>query len=289
MYHLILLSLVGAEPKQTALAAPTVPVVAMNMEIELDAPPAEKTGSSSGESANFVVRSQGLNLRADDVASNCETVRSKLHEWLIGANDAGEWKPKCEVVLHADRVGYLKAVGRGGTQTAGSSTTRIEAGRVIKRRIDLLVEDCTKSLSALPHEMVHILLADRFPKTAPPRWAEEGLALLNDAEEKQSRHHIDLRNALQTRTTIPLRTLFATADYPSDWQRAVFYGESMSVVEYLTQLDKPEQFLRFVDLSMDVGHEHALSEVYNIDSSHDFERLWRQYALKSCSCGRKSD
>ena len=133
--------------------------------------------------------------------------------------------------------------------------------------------------SDLRHELIHVLFAELFPNALPPRWAEEGFALLNDSDDKQARHLNDLRQAVETKTTIPLNRLLATADYPTGWQRAVYYGHSMSVVETLTQLNTPDQFLRFVQLSLDTDHERALRTVYKIDSLDDLERGWREYAL----------
>ncbi|MDA1052094.1 MAG: hypothetical protein O3C40_16640 [Planctomycetota bacterium] len=219
--------------------------------------------------------------RADEVAQHCEALCRQLHETLLGEGKSRAWQPKCEVMLHPSRPSYMRAVGSGGTQTIGSSAIRIQSGKVLHRRIDLLAEDRSRALSALRHEMIHVLFAELFPEAAPPRWAEEGLALLHDSDDKRARHLNDLRQALETKTTIPLTRLFATADYPTGWQRAVFYGQSMSVVEYLTQLDASDEFLRFVKLCTETGHESALRTVYEIDSLDDFEHGWRQHILAS--------
>jgi hypothetical protein len=157
----------------------------------------------------------------------------------------------------------------------------MDAGRIFKRRIDLLGEDRDWALSALPHELVHVLLAEHFPNAAPPRWAEEGFALLADAHDKRSRHRRDLHQALRTKTTMPLQKLFSTGNYPTSWQRAVFYGQSLSLVEYLVLLDTPQQFVRFVGLAMDTGHDRALKAIYGINGLGDLERRWHKYAIAS--------
>ncbi|MBI2478677.1 MAG: hypothetical protein HYV60_08600 [Planctomycetia bacterium] len=263
---LVFVSLIGTDPVQSSLMCDTSFATNPAPDAVVDAPSAKAAATRFSESTNFVVRSYLAQPRADEDARHCESLCCELHKTLLGEEEARVWQPKCEVVLHPSRGSYLQAVGRGGEQTVGSSAIRIKSGKVLHRRIDLLADDRSRALSALRHELIHVLFAELFPQAVPPRWAEEGLALLNDSDDKQVRHLNDLREAVETSTTIPLNRLFAAVDYPTGWQRAVFYGQSMSVVEYLTQLDAPDQFLRFVQLSLDAGHVHALRTVYKIDS-----------------------
>jgi hypothetical protein len=191
------------------------------------------------------------------------------------------------VVLHRTRQSYLAAVGRGGEETVGSSVVGIDGGRILRRRIDLLAEDWNRALSALPHELAHVFFAELFPNAAPPRWAEEGFALLNDPQDKRTRHLRDLHHALRTGTALPLDQLVSATDYPTGWQRAVFYGQSMSLVEYLTRLDTPQQFVSFVKLCMDKDRNHALKAVYKIDGLADLERRWHAHAIASATAPAK--
>jgi len=279
MWTLIVLSVIAMEPTQTAPIREAS--FATNPAPESSAPSPFTRPTRFSESSNFVVRSYLAQPRADEVARHCETLCGQLHDALLGEDESRVWQPKCEVVLHPSRLSYRQAVGRGGGETVGSSAIRIRSGKIFQRRIDLLAEDRDRALSALRHEMIHVLFAELFPENAPPRWAEEGLALLHDSEDKQVRHLDDLRQAVETRTTIPMNRLFATAEYPTGWQRAVFYGQSMSVVEYLMQLSTPDQFVRFVQLGLEENHETALQAVYRIDGLDEFERGWHKHALAS--------
>jgi hypothetical protein len=233
------------------------------------------------ESTNFVVRSRLARGRADQAAKECEAISRQLCEDICGPKGIDGWKPKCEVILHASQSSYLDAVGPAGTQTVGSSTIRISEGRTLERRIDLLVQDPDSVLAAFPHEFIHVLFAERFPHALPPRWAEEGIALLRDPQDKQSRHGDDLRRAIETGSTIPLSRLFTQADYLTGAQRATFYAQSMSVAEYLTQLDDPKKFVTFVDLCMTSGHDRALQTVYRIPSIDHLERQWIRHVVDS--------
>jgi hypothetical protein len=223
---------------------------------------------------NFVVRSFVGGPNAEDVARHCQQVRARLQKEVFAVESPAGWQPKCTVVLHASRSAYMAAVGGNGSQTIGSSTISIGAGRVTKRRIDLLAVDVEKGLAALPHELVHVLFVDAFPTVAPPKWAEEGLALVMDSRDKRVRHLRDLDAALQSHSTLPLRRLLADDNYPSASHRAAFYGQSLSLVEYLMQTAPPQDFIRFVKLSTTHGADRALTDVYRL-SATELERDWR--------------
>jgi hypothetical protein len=180
-------------------------------------------------------------------------------------------------VLHATRESYRRAVGRDGSQTVGSTTVWLSAGRATKRRIDLLATDRRQCLAPLPHELIHVLFADASPTTPPPKWAEEGLALLMDSPAKRARHASELVAAFRARSTLPLERLLLDVDYPGASQRTVFYAQSLSLVEYLTQVDSRDKFFRFVKLSTELGHHHALQAVYRLDE-RELNRRWHQFA-----------
>ena len=227
-------------------------------------------------STNFDARSFAGGPNAVAVARHCEQVCAKLREQVFALDNDVRWQPKCKVVLHGSRGDYLRAVGKNAAQTVGSSVISISSGRVTQRRIDLLVEDSKQGLSALPHELVHVLFVDVFPTTAPPKWVEEGLALSMDTPDKRARHGRDLDAALRTRTTLPLKRLLADVEYPAATQRAAFYAQSLSLVEYLSGQASPREFLEFARLSTTHGSEHALAEVYQLDADQ-LERNWLRY------------
>lgn len=229
--------------------------------------------------ANFVVRSQVPGADAAEIAAICEErCRDCRTRWLEKPS-GGHGAPRCEVVLHRSREGYLEAVGAGGGQTVGSSVVRIERGHIVSRRIDLLCEgDLGRALASLPHELVHLAFAERFRNTAPPRWAEEGAALLADSQEKQGLHRRDLHSALRNGSALRLRDLLAAQRYPGGPQRAVFYAQSLSLVEFLVERNSPRQFVHFVERSMQAGYDRALWEVYRIRGVRELERLWSRHA-----------
>jgi hypothetical protein len=178
------------------------------------------------------------------------------------------------VIVHPSRDSYLKAVGMGGGQTSGASLIEIRAGAVAVRRIDLLGGRTGCETSALPHELTHVILADRFHDRRIPPWADEGAAVLADSAEKQRLHLRDLAEAEASGTTFDIGCLFGL-DCPSSSQCGTFYGQSLSVVNFLVQRGSPQQFVQFVRQATQVGYDRALSESYGIRGVIELDRLWR--------------
>lgn len=242
------------------------------------------TADCNGNTEHFVVRSFIGGPNASDVAQHCEAVCLRLRAEVFGMETPARWSPKCTVILHGSRPSYLAAVGSSGLQTVGTSTISLGAGRVTQRRIDLLAVEPAKGLAALPHELVHVLFVEEFPTQAPPKWAEEGLALVMDPADKQARHRRDLDTAMRTRTMLPISRLLADDNYPGPAYRAAFYGQSLSLVEYLLQQAPPSEFVRFVKLAVARGTERALADVYQRDL-RELERDWRHLVTSSPLAG----
>lgn len=257
MSILVFLAFAGADP---STSIPVVPVHSVAPSI-----PHVVKSSRSVESENFIVRSHVQGPDAAEFSRRCESIRLELRKQFFEADDANDWSPKCEVVLHHSRSAYLRAVGNAGSQTSGSSAVGLKSSRVVKRRIDLLADAANQPSMTVRHELVHVIIADLFPDKAPPKWAEEGLALLNDTEEKQHRHQVDLHHANQTNTLIPLRTLLSCAAYPANCQRATFYAQSMALVDHLVERGTPKQFIEFVRVAMANDCDRALKSIYGID------------------------
>lgn len=79
----------------------------------------------------------------------------------------------------------MAAVGPGSEHTVGSSLVTVDKAKIASRRIDLLGDQTEFLTAALPHELTHVILRDRLMSTPPPRWADEGMAVLADTEAKQ--------------------------------------------------------------------------------------------------------
>jgi hypothetical protein len=238
---------------------------------------------AQGVTENFVVRSYSSAVDATQLARHATALRSRLaQQWLRGSNATDRpWTPRCEIIVHPNLASYLRSVGPSGAATLGSTVVRFNAGQVVMRRIDLLADRPAQPFETVGHELVHVLFAERFPKSSPPRWAEEGAALLVDTEGKRAAHRRDFASSLRDGTAFRVGEMLAMNDYPPPTRFAAFYGQSLVLVDFLMRLGEPEDFARFVDQSMAVGHDRALSEVYGIASAAQLEELWQERAVKS--------
>jgi hypothetical protein len=244
---------------------------------------ADSVASASGDrwqatSANFSVRSYHSAHDARQVAQHCERWRAKLQKyWCAGEQDT--WSPKCEVVVHSGSGSYLRAVGAGAGQTFGSSLIKFAADKQVAQRLIDFRGDHANGLAAVPHEMTHIVVADLLDGQQPPRWADEGMAILADSREKQMLHERDLTQGLASRAAFRIPELMAIETYPHPSRVAAFYGQSASLTACLAKRDDPARFIEFLRRSLDNGYDQALRDVYHLSNVAQLEQVWQEQRL----------
>jgi hypothetical protein len=240
-------------------------------------PAIAKAAGTPGEatSVNFVVHSRHSAHDAREVAQFCERWRTKLQQhWCAAEREA--WSPRCEIVVHADAHGYLAAVGAGASQTFGSSLIQFGKDKAVSRRLIDFRGDSAFGIAAVPHEMTHVILADLLDGRQPPRWADEGMAILADSRDKQLLHERDLSSGLTSRSAFRLAELLTLESYPQPARIPAFYGQSASLTALLARRDDPARFVEFLRRSLDRGYDQALRDVYHIGNIADLERLWHE-------------
>jgi len=226
---------------------------------------------------NFVIRSRGSVTELEEWGRRCEALLTEVRaKWLGETAPAAAWSPRCEVVVHEALATYTAAVPGGERTVASSWVEATRDDRIVVRRIDVR-SDCGDWFGgAMAHELIHILLAERFGLSGVPRWAEEGLALLADPSAKQQAHDADFRRAAADGGEFRLVELFTIGDYPSGTRRQTFYGQSASVVRYLVERQGSAAFVRFIEATAAWGHDAALRDVYACDGVGGLELQWRQ-------------
>lgn len=231
--------------------------------------------AARAESASFRVVSYARGHDAREAARTCERWRERLTRYWCDQDKTTAWTPKCDLVIHAGKQGYLAVVGPGGGPTYGSSLLDFgKEKQVSKRRIDIR-GDSPLGMAALPHEMTHVILADLLDGRQPPRWADEGMAMLADTKEKRLLHERDLTQGLASGRAFRLAELLGLDAYPHASRVPAFYGQSVSVTAFLALRDDPAKFVEFLRRSEEHGHDLALRKVYAIDGVAELERLWR--------------
>lgn len=227
------------------------------------------------ETPSFWVCCYSEELPAGDIGRHCDTLRSQLCRKWLGEETPASWSPKCSIVLHPDRNSYLAAAGQEAASTAGSSLVERRAGSIVTRRVDLRGDRLDCLTAALPHELTHVILADRFASQSLPRWADEGMAILADTEAKRALHIRGLQSGWARGAVFPVRELLPLRDYPSPERWDVFYGQSTSLVQYLVGQGTPHQFVEFLQQAAAEGYDRALRKSYGISSMDELDRLWR--------------
>lgn len=224
---------------------------------------------------------------ADRVAAACEKQRAELRMfWSEGdslvtdksANIIPErWATRCEVIVHPTQAQYVAAVGPGGERSFGASYWRLDRGQIAHRRIDLRSDQRDPCVAALPHELTHLVIADRFPTQPLPRWLDEGIALLADPLSKQSGHETDWLVAQNQATAFRLVELLEQHKYPAADRVQTFYGQSAAMVRDLLRRNTPGEMLRFIETAQKRGYDLALREHYGLENLSRWEEdLLRQ-------------
>lgn len=240
----------------------------------------------SAESTAFLVRSYPGGPAPVEILDQCQSTREQLEKTWFGTTKRESWDPCCEIVLHGTRASYIRAIGQSGFQSFGSSLIRSDGQKIIKRRIDLLA-NANRQFSALTHELTHVILADRFATDHPPLWANEGIATLADSASKRSLHQRDCMAAMRTGTSFRINDLLEMDQLRSSCHVPAFYGQSLSLVQFLVERDEPSKFVPFLELAMERGYDRALREVYDIDGVAHLETLWRDFIVSGDATGTR--
>lgn len=235
----------------------------------------KQTLLTRAETESFSIHSYDSTWPAADVGKLAEERKSAIYEHWRGKEAPIAWKPKCVLVLHLSRQGYLAAVGRGGERTLGSSLLEVREGVCRSRRVDLLTDGSNK-ITALPHELTHVVISDIFRGKRLPQWLDEGIAILADAHEKQLRHAQDWRQAKAQGRGFSVGGLVGLENYPPESQFPAFYGGSASLTALLARRGDSTRLLKFAELSLEHGYDQALRDVYQIQGLAELERLWRE-------------
>jgi hypothetical protein len=218
------------------------------------------------------------------LAAACERLAAGARERWLGDTHPAAWTPFCEVVVHPDTNAYVACVGPGSQTTSGCSTIGLDQGRVVLRRIDLRADALDWDTESLPHELMHVVLADRFSQQRISPWADEGIAMLAESPEKLKRRLAELRRAASHGAIYSLSDLLNVRSRPQPAYRDAFNGQSVALVGLLLDWGTPAQCVDFVAASQEKNWQAALRDVYG-ERAHELERslsdsIWTEHAAR---------
>ena len=226
------------------------------------------------ESTNFRILHTQTNEMAERVARAAEAARlASARKWFGDASPS--WSTKCEVCLHRTKEEYARKTGQP-VDCPGHSSFFKDGGR----RIDLHVDDLNMTSAVLPHEVTHVVLADRFGGKPLPRWADEGMAVLSEPRERIERHLRNLPQHQRDYQLFDVGQLMTFPDYPEGKHIGAFYAQSVSLVDYLcAQPSGPQGFTKFLTEALRTGFVPALEKHYGLHSFQELQQRWQAATL----------
>jgi hypothetical protein len=213
---------------------------------------------------SFRILTQDPNLNLNKLPTLCERLKTKIQGvWLD--KEAESWQPRCDVVVHATLANYRQTLGVGVGNSVGCATMQYNGGRVVSRRIDIRIDADHWQSDALPHEMTHVVLSDRFGARRLPAWIDEGIGVLAESDQKRQLRVKAFGAARERGTIYTVPRLVNLREFPDPQYRDAFYVQSAAIVRLLIEQEDPQDFIRFTDLVIDAGLDQALREVFNLD------------------------
>ena len=242
-----------------------MPLAALVLTASLAAPPYALVASE-----NFSVYAP-TRPAAEAVLLQAEELRTELaRSWFGEPLPAGEGRTLIHVRLTpaADRGRSSVIDHRRGSR---SNVLWIEADSI----------DGEEFSSTLAHELMHCLLAARYPNGFP-LWAHEGIAGQYDRGLRKSLHAEMLRAFARTDQWPSVREIFQQDRFdPND---RTSYAAAVSLAAYLIDLGDREQFVHFaVSGQRDGNWNRAVQTSYGLRDVADLQALWQDRAAARSS------
>jgi hypothetical protein len=126
----------------------------------------------------------------------------------------------------------------------------------------------------LSHEMVHCVLATRFPHPRRlPAWIEEGIASRYDGPTRQAVRQKLVQWFVSTGNWPRLNSVLGAESIPPHDQEA--YAVCTTVTDVLLKKGDKKMLIRFAGMVEQAGLDRALNECYGIRSIDELESLWK--------------
>jgi len=235
-------------------------------------------GWEVAETANFRIMHKGQSRElVEKAAAVAERTRTTMgRKWLGDAEE--QWKPACEVFLHATVDDYVRETGKQAN-SPGHSTVSTEKDRVISRRIDLHCDEPAMLARRLPHETTHVVLAGKFGDKPLPRWADEGLAVMAEPRCEIDRYLGKLQECRCNHQLFYFNKMIEMQDYPEARRIDAFYCESVSLVEFLLKEKDAATLAKFLRDGTRLGYEAAAKRCYGFADLNDMQKRWEMFAF----------
>lgn len=213
---------------------------------------------ASYRSPHFVVQAPQEEV-ARQVARLAEQKRRVLALAWLG-QELPAWADPCSIVVEP------------GGQAAGNTAVSFYEDQIVKQEVHLQGPLDHVLRSILPHELTHLVFAHRL-RSAIPRWADEGGAMLSEAEQERGQWDrlageiLDLRGQ-----ALPLRRFLSVPDQVADAR--AYYAQSYSLAYFLLESGDRPTFLAFVESGRKTDWDRAVRTHYHYRDVDALELAW---------------
>jgi len=214
--------------------------------------------------------------RPEQVLVMAEKTRVTVSKKWLDMGAEPHWDDRCRIVIYATAESYGWATGVA-KESPGHSQIELNGSRVVSLCVNLRADFTNMESAVLPHEVTHVTIAGQFGAKSIPRWADEGIAVLSEPEVVVNRHLGNLAGFYKDGRYFKAGDLMGLADYPHPQLVEPFYGQSISLVQYLTNLKDARTFGKFLKQSQEKGYDEALKLHYGIDGTEALDRAWRKH------------
>lgn len=234
---------------------------------------ANRTGSGFAKSENFTVltpkpeHAREANEYATEVLENAERLRSEIaRHWLGRELPPREGRTIVTISFEADRD--------AGLTWAMDNPNRNYHSLYLATSPELALG------TTLTHEMVHVVLATRFPHpNRLPAWLEEGIASHYDDPERKRQREEQI-HAFTRRGQWPRIVEVLTAEnIPASDMEAYTVAASLTAL-LLSRDGDPQTLFAFGQYGKKHGWDAALRKYYDIHTVDQLQTIW-QYALSN--------
>ena len=228
-------------------------------------PDRHDTGIAGGK--NFTVLAPSGGFFARKVLDRAEALRKDIAiQWL------GREIPEGKEFTHIG-VTLSDAVDSGLTLLAGPGRSLPGNNRI------RLVTTRERALgSTLAHEIVHVVLASRFPQ-GMPAFASEGIASLYDDEDRRTIQRRLVNDFLRSNRWPQVETLLQARSI--DPNNGTGYATASSLTEFFLAHGDRARFLACVQDAHQSGWDHAINKHYRIGDIRDLQQRWQSWVARN--------
>jgi hypothetical protein len=233
------------------------------------------------ESQNFRVHFVGDAEVAESIVPLCENSCHRVRQQWLAAKVQAEWSPKCDVYLYRSGREFEK-YAQAPAEVWGFADLAVGDGKVWSRKLHMRVDDLERLKNVLVHELTHVVMAEKFTDRPIPRWADEGIAVCCEPEERRRAFVEPLAEEASKKRLLTLRDLTRMQHVPQDpRQGELFYGESGALIEFLMseQKLKEPQVLALIDDCDRRGWNNAVSRHLPKTTAKQFETSWNTWLI----------